>query len=125
MAEKRQGQRTSQKRQQESGGEKNRTSERRSTRRPSGAQLAKSARDELAEITGFSAESVTSLEQVDDDTWKVRVELLEVERVPDTDDVLGSYEVQLDGDGGLLGYRRVRRYPRSHAGEDDAVGGTP
>lgn len=125
MAEKKQEQRTSQKRGQGSGAAKKQTSERRSTRKPSGAQLAKSARAELAEITGFDAESVTSLEQVDDDTWKVRVELLELSRVPDTDDVLGSYEVQIDTNGGLLGYRRVRRYPRSHAGEDDALGGTP
>ena len=90
--------------------------ERRSTRRRSGAQLAQRARRELSEITGLDAESVTSLERVDDGTWKVTVELLELSRVPETDDMLGSYEVELDETGELLGYRRLRRYTRVHGG---------
>lgn len=93
------------------------------SKRPSGAKIAKRARDELAEITGLPAEAVTSLRRADDDTWTVIVELLELERVPDTDDVLGSYEAQLDENGDLLGYRRVRRYPRSQAGSDEEVRG--
>lgn len=84
-------------------------------RRParlSGGQLAQRARQELAEITGLEAESVTALARADD-IWSVTVELLELPRMPDTDDVLGSYEAQLDDSGELLRYRRVRRYPRS------------
>jgi hypothetical protein len=96
--------------------------QRRSRKRTSGAELAKSARDELAGITGLEPESVTAVEQAEDGTWIVTVELLELSRIPDTDDVLGSYEVQLDDSGELLGYRRLRRYPRSHAGEEQAVG---
>jgi hypothetical protein len=89
--------------------------ERRSTRRASGAQLAQRARRELSEITGLEAESVTSLERAEDGTWKVTVELLELSRIPETDDVLGSYEAELDESGELLGYRRLRRYARSQA----------
>jgi Gas vesicle synthesis protein GvpO len=84
-------------------------------RRPSrlsGGQLAQRARQELAEITGLEAESVTALARADD-IWSVTVELLELPRMPDTDDLLGSYEAQLDDSGELLRYRRVRRYPRS------------
>ena len=84
-------------------------------RRPSrlsGGQLAQRARQELAEITGLEAESVTALARADD-IWSVTVELLELPRMPDTDDLLGSYEAQLDYSGELLRYRRVRRYPRS------------
>jgi hypothetical protein len=81
----------------------------------SGAQLAQRARHDLSEITGLDAESVTALERQDDGTWKVTVELLELQRIPETDDVLGSYEAQLDEGGELLGYRRVRRYARSQA----------
>jgi Gas vesicle synthesis protein GvpO len=90
--------------------------ERRSTRRRSGAQLAQRARRALSEITGLDAESVTSLERVDDGTWKVTVELLELSRIPETDDMLGSYEVELDESGELLGYRRLRRYARVQGG---------
>jgi ADP-ribose pyrophosphatase YjhB (NUDIX family) len=84
-------------------------------RRParlSGPELAQRARRELAEITGLEAESVTALARADD-IWSVTVELLELSRIPDTDDLLGSYAAQLDDSGELLRYRRVRRYPRS------------
>jgi hypothetical protein len=80
---------------------------------PSGVELAKRARRQLAEITGREAESVTALARLDDGTWRVTVELLELSRIPQTDDVLGSFEAQLDDRGRLLRYRRVRRYARS------------
>jgi ADP-ribose pyrophosphatase YjhB (NUDIX family) len=92
-------------------------------RRRSGAELAQLARRELAEITGLKPEGVTSLEQQEDGTWIVTVELLELSRIPETDDVIGSYETELDETGELLGYRRVRRYPRSMAGEEQALRG--
>jgi len=88
---------------------------------PSGPQLAQRARDQLAEITGYQAEGITSLERAEDGTWFVTVDLLELERVPETDDLLGSYEAQVGEDGELLGYRRLRRYARSQA--HDAGGG--
>jgi hypothetical protein len=82
----------------------------------SAPKLAKRAREQLTEMTGMEAESVSSLRR-DDDGWTAVVEVLELSRVPSTDDVIGSYEVELDGDGDLLGYRRIRRYPRSKADE--------
>ncbi|HXE44630.1 MAG TPA: gas vesicle protein [Conexibacter sp.] len=83
----------------------------------SGVELAKRAKDQLAEITGLQAESVSALERAEDGSWFVTVDLLELSRIPETDDVLGSYEAQLDEAGKLLGYRRLRRYPRSQAQE--------
>lgn len=85
--------------------------------KPSSAELARRARDQLAEITGLKAESVTSLEPAEDGSWFVTVDLLELERVPATDDVLGSYEARVDADGDLLEYRRLRRYARSQSHE--------
>jgi hypothetical protein len=92
-------------------------------KRLSGPKLALQARKQLSEITGMEAESVSSLQRGDDGTWKVVVEVLELSRVPSTDDVIGSYEVELDEDGELLGYQRVRRYPRSKAEEAKTAGG--
>ena len=80
---------------------------------PSGVELARRARRQLAEITGLEAERVTALARVDDGTWRVTVELLELSRIPQTDDLLGSFEAQLDDSGRLLRFRRVRRYARS------------
>lgn len=100
------------------------TKRRRSTGGRSGAELAQQARRELSEITGLEAESVTSLERSDDGTWRITVELLELSRIPETDDVLGAYEAELDEKGELLGYRRLRRYARSQAGDEQGVQGS-
>lgn len=90
------------------------------TRRPSGARIAMRAKEQLASLTGLSPESVTSLKDNGDGTWTVTVELLELSRIPETDDVLGSYEAEVDSRGEIRGYRRVARYPRSHAFEPGA-----
>ena len=82
------------------------------------ADLAQSARRQLAELTGRQPEGVLGVERNDDDGWHVTVELLELERVPSSMDLLGCYLVALDGDGELVEYRRLRRYPRGQADED-------
>jgi hypothetical protein len=66
----------------------------------------------LAELVGCPAEGVTGIRR-DDENWIVVVEVLEVERVPETADVLASYEVQVDGDGDVQSFQRVRRYQRA------------
>jgi hypothetical protein len=45
------------------------------------------------------------------------VEVVEVRRIPDTTDVLALYEVEMDTDGAMEGYRRLRRYARGVPGE--------
>ena len=88
-----------------------------------GAEIAARAREELAEMTGLEPEGVTSLKQEDDGTWRVTVELLELSRIPETDDILGSYEIELDEEGEVYGYRRVQRYPRSQSDHAQRAGG--
>jgi len=87
------------------------------------AEIAQEARRQLNEITGLEAETVTSIEQYDDATWRVTVELLELERIPQSDDVICTYEVDLDQSGELLSYRRIGRYPRSQAQQPQQIGG--
>jgi hypothetical protein len=76
------------------------------------------AKQLLAELTGLKPGTITAVDLDEDGTVKVTMEMVELERVPNTMDVLGSYEVVLGKDGQLRGYRRVRRYHRS-ATEDD------
>jgi hypothetical protein len=83
------------------------------------AQLARSARAQLAELTGRSAESVLGLQKDDENGWKVMVEVVELSRVPNSTDLLGCYVVTLDEDGELVGYERVRRYQRGQAGGNE------
>ena len=86
-------------------------------KRVTATQVAARAAQQLLELTGREAEGVTGLER-SDDGWKVRVEVVEVRRIPDTTDVLALYEVEVDEDGDLTGYRRLRRYARGVPGED-------
>lgn len=82
--------------------------------RPSPMEVLRQARGQLAELTGMEAESVSSFEQTEEG-WALEVEVLELERVPDTMSLMASYQVELDPDGDLTGYRRVRRYERGRA----------
>jgi hypothetical protein len=77
-------------------------------------EVLRQARTQLAELTGMTAESVSSFEQTDDG-WSLEIEVLELTRVPDTMSLMASYQVDLDPDGQLTGYRRVRRYERGRA----------
>ncbi len=82
-----------------------------------GAAVAAEASRQLLQLTGRAAEGVTGLERTDDG-WKVQVEVVEVRRIPDTTDVLAVYEIDVDSDGDLEGYRRLRRYTRGVAREE-------
>ncbi|MEU0676551.1 gas vesicle protein [Streptomyces sp. NPDC006172] len=82
--------------------------------RQSPMEVLRQARAQLAELTGMTAESVSSFTQTEDG-WSLEVEVLELERVPDTMSLMASYEVELDPQGQLTGYRRVRRYERGRA----------
>lgn len=50
-----------------------------------------------------------------EDGWKVGLEVVETPRIPDSTDLLATYEVELDADGELIQYRRTRRYLRGRA----------
>ncbi|MGX5211528.1 gas vesicle protein GvpO [Streptomyces violaceus] len=82
--------------------------------RPSPMEVLRQARGQLEELTGMTAESVSSFEQTEHG-WALEVEVLELERVPDTMSLMASYQVELDGQGQLTGYRRVRRYERGRS----------
>jgi hypothetical protein len=83
-------------------------------RRPKPMEVLRNARTQLAELTGMTAENVSSFEQTEDG-WALEIEVLELSRVPDTMSLMASYQVELDPEGQLTGYRRVRRYERGRA----------
>ena len=70
------------------------------------------ALNQLQELVGCPAEGVTGVRK-DGDGWIVTIEVLEVGRVPETTDVMASYDVHVDSDGDVLGYQRLRRYLRA------------
>jgi len=54
-----------------------------------------------------------------DDGWRVTVEVLESQRIPDTADIMAEYDVDIDGDGELVGYQRRGRYFRGQTQRTD------
>jgi gas vesicle protein GvpO len=78
--------------------------------------IARQAVEQMENLIDRPIEAVTGIEK-DGSEWTVTLEVLELQRVPSTTDVLGKYEVTLDKDGELTGLQRTRRYPRAEAGE--------
>ncbi len=76
------------------------------------------AREELEELLGKPVESVSSLERTHDG-WVVALEVVELQRIPESTDVLASYELELDGDLNFRRYQQARRYTRSQASRGD------
>jgi hypothetical protein len=67
---------------------------------------------QFAELTGRTPDSVTGARSLDGDGWSVLVDVVELERIPDSTSVLATYRVDLDNDGSITGYERLRRYTR-------------
>jgi hypothetical protein len=84
--------------------------------RLSARDLTIAAKKTIEELTGYESESVSGL-QWDGENWLVTVDVCELERIPSTTDLLATYVVQLDDGGGLLGYKRTRRFQRAQAEE--------
>jgi hypothetical protein len=76
-------------------------------------ELLDRARDEVQEVTGHHVESISGFQRDGDDSLTVTVEVLEVERIPSTMDLLATYVVTLSGDGEVVGLERRRRYHRA------------
>ena len=74
-------------------------------------QVVKSIKKEISAVTGFNALSVVSLERAEDG-WVGRVEVTELHRVPDTQDLVGVYEVHTDGDGDLMSWSRMSSHAK-------------
>lgn len=78
--------------------------------------IAERAVEQMQNLMDRKIEAVTGLTK-DGDEWTVTLEVLELERVPSTTDVIGKYEVTLDKNGEMTGLERTRRFPRAEAGE--------
>jgi hypothetical protein len=89
----------------ESGGKKN-----------ASRDIAAQAVEQLQTMMNRTVEAVTGIEK-DGDEWRVTLEVLELQRVPSTTDVIGKYEVTIDKDGEMTGMQRTRRFPRAEAGD--------
>jgi hypothetical protein len=89
-----------------------------SGRRLSAREAVQYVREDFPVLLGRPLESVLGVERGEDSGWLVMVQVVELERIPRSTDVLGAYAVELDNDGELVGYRRHRRYNRGQPDQD-------
>jgi hypothetical protein len=78
--------------------------------------IAVTAAAELSELIGQAPESIVAVEKVEDG-WRVQVQVVESRRIPETTDIMAVYEVDVDPDGVVTGYRRLDRYVRGRIRE--------
>jgi len=81
------------------------------------ADVAFKVKAELSSLTGLVPDTVSSVERSVDD-WKVTLEMVEMARIPNSSDLLGTYVTLTDGEGELLSYHRSRRYLRAESMEE-------
>jgi hypothetical protein len=72
----------------------------------------------VSAVTGLDSGTVTGLDRAGDDRWVVTVEVVELERIPNTMDVMGTFEVTLSEAGEVVGLRRSGRYRRSQTDKE-------
>ena len=77
----------------------------------SGSEIAQLAKECLVELTGFKPDTVSGMTK-DEEGWHVNVDMIELNRIPESADVLATYETVLDATGNLVRYQRTRRYHR-------------
>lgn len=68
-------------------------------------------RSTASELIGRPFDGVTEISATQEG-WRAVVEVVERRAVPDTQDVIGRYEIELGEDGVVEGYRRLDRYRR-------------
>ena len=81
------------------------------------SRIVKQAREHLKDLLGVDAESVSGLQR-SNGSWHVTLDAVELHRIPDSQDVLSSYEVVLDDDGGVVSMERTHRYRRAQVEGD-------
>ncbi|NJM08213.1 gas vesicle protein [Candidatus Gracilibacteria bacterium] len=75
-------------------------------------EIAQRAREQLVLLTGLHPDTISRLTR-ENDSWRVAIEMIELRAIPNSNDVLATYDALLDESGNLVSYERVGRYRRS------------
>ena len=80
-------------------------------------QIRDQVHDVAEDVVGHPLDGILAIDR-EDESWRVAVEVIERSSVPDTQDILGRYEITLDDDRTVTGYRRTHRYRRDDMEQD-------
>lgn len=73
-------------------------------------EVAEHAVREFTTVFGQQAYRVTGVRKSDDGGWSVLVDVVELERIPQSTSLLATYRVDVDDHGQLMSYERLRRF---------------
>ena len=69
-------------------------------------QLIQKAREQLGDLTGLELGSTLSARK-DDDGWHVQLEAVEKKSLPDSQDILATYDLTMDAGANVLDFNRI------------------
>lgn len=69
-------------------------------------ELVNAAREQLSSLTGLELSTTLGAFR-DEKGWHISVEMIERNSIPDSMDILGTYEAVLDDNGNLLQFNRT------------------
>ena len=75
------------------------------------ATIVRGALEQFAGLTRLEPVAATGVRR-EQDGWSVLVDVVELERIPATTNVMATYRVDVDATGALSGYERLRRFTR-------------
>ncbi len=70
-------------------------------------EIGQRAQEQFHKLSQLPISTCTGLSRTDK-CWVVTLEAVERKAIPETMDVMGLYEVSLDGEGNLVGFERKR-----------------
>ena len=83
--------------------------------------IRQTARRVTEELIERPLDGVIEINRNGDDGWIAVVEVVERRAIPDTQDILGCYEFEFDGDGTVIRYERIDRYRRADTDHADSI----
>lgn len=81
-------------------------------------EITKKAKETIKSLVGKDALSVISLNKEGED-WLALVEVLERKAIPDTQNIIGLYEIKFNKNKSLSGYKRVKVRHKGDTGEEE------
>jgi hypothetical protein len=89
-----------------------------SSGQPSVLAVRSAVADVTSDLIGRPLDGIIEVGKTDDG-WRAVVEVVERRAVPDTQDILGRYELTLDDSETVTGYRRLGRSRRADTGSQE------
>ena len=81
-------------------------------------ELAERAKEQLAQMTGFKPFAIVGSYK-DEEGWHITVDVVELTRIPEATDVIGTYVALLDENGDMMKFEKKRSRLRGDSYEEE------